>query len=256
MGWFLRLVLVGVLIMARGAPDDSNVKVGKDLYRLDDLAELAVRLGSIVTYNRAGTVLLVDGFEHGLNAWNIGTFGVGSSIVITPDKAYGGEVCALYTSGLGATPMVQMNRFIPVRSPGRLGVQVFFAADDDLYGFRFGILSGRAPWTDSFQINYHHATGKLAYYRDGPGFTFFADMGQQYQDDDNWHNIKMIIDTESGEYVRCYFDDQVFDMSGFKPYRQARVEQPMLYITTQCWGVALVEGICYVDNVIVTSNEF
>jgi len=249
-------MLVGVLIMARGAPDDSNVKVGADLYRLDDLAELAVRIGSPVTYNRAGNVLLIDGFEDGLNAWKQGLFGVGVEIVVSDERPYEGNVSCRMESGTGATPLAQINRFIPVHSECKMGVQVFFAPDDDLYSMRFGMIYDRAPTAHSFQINYRHTTGELHYYTAGAAFLPLASPGIQYHDDANWHNMKLVVDTETGEYVRLYFDDVGYDMSGLLPYDQVWAAGPMQYISIQAWGTAIQTGINYIDNVIVTYNEF
>lgn len=241
--------------MAHGAKDCSNVLMPTQAYRLDDLGELAVRLGSIVTYNRAGMVLLLDGFETGLNAWTIGTYGVGSSVVLTSDKAYNGGACVLMDSGTGANPIAQMIRFTPVRVPTRMGFQVFFSPDNDLYTMGIGIISNRIPTARTFLVEYKHSTGELLYYRPGPGWTVFASMGEQYFDNDDWHNIKMIIDTETGEYVRCYFDDKVYDMSGFLPYTEDWARGPMEYIVLTTWGTALLAGVNYVDNVVVTFNE-
>jgi len=57
--------------MPHGAPDDSNVlKIGED-YRLDDLSELAARLGSIVNYRRTGDVYFMEDFSYGLERWTI-----------------------------------------------------------------------------------------------------------------------------------------------------------------------------------------
>jgi len=252
----LRIILIGVLIMARGAPDDSNVKVGKDVFRLDDLAELAVRIGSPVTYNRAGNVLLIDGFESGISAWKKGLFGVGVSIEASNELSYEGGTACRMESGTGATPLAQINRFIPVHSPCRMGFQVFFAPDDDLYSFRIAMLYGLAPNTHNFTINYRHTTGELHYYTAGPAFLPLASPGIQYHDSNNWHNMKLVVDTETGEYVRLYFDDVAYDMAGLLPYTQVRVDGPMQYVSIHSWGTAIQSGNTFVDSVIVTYNEF
>jgi len=51
----------------RGAPDDSNVLSTSTFYRLDDMAELAVRLGSPVQYLRSGNIVFCTTFEDGFN---------------------------------------------------------------------------------------------------------------------------------------------------------------------------------------------
>jgi len=52
--------------MSHGAKDYSNIANVGNLYRLDDLAELAVRLGSPIDYDRRGQLQWVYSFDDGL----------------------------------------------------------------------------------------------------------------------------------------------------------------------------------------------
>ena len=52
--------------MSHGAKDYSNIANVGNLYRLDDLAELAVRLGSPIAYDRRGQLQWVYSFDDGL----------------------------------------------------------------------------------------------------------------------------------------------------------------------------------------------
>jgi len=256
MFWLLRLVLVGVLIMARGAPDDSNVKVGVDLYRLDDLAELAVRLGSIVNYNRYGSVLMLDGFEEGMNAWNRNTTGVGAAVEVSDEKAYNGQVSVKVSSGTGLTPYAGFDKYLPPVGECRMGLQTTFSIDLNVNTVLFQLTYGRDPTRWYFIVVYDHATGELQY-SPAPGvYTAFATPGKLYDGSNNFHNLKMVVDLTTGEHVRCYLDNVAYDMAGLVPNTGVWALGPFLFPIVRVSGDGVAVGIAYFDNMIVTYNEF
>lgn len=256
MRWFLRLILVGVLIMARGAPDDSNVKVGRDLYRLDDMAELAVRLGSMVNYNRYGSVFMLDGFEEGLNAWNKNTTGANSEVVVSDDTAYNGQVSCKVVSGTGLTPYAGIDKYLPPVSECRIGMQTTFSLNLDVTNILFQVTYGKKPFRHYFRINYNHTTGELES-ETAPGvWTDFADIGKLYDGSNNWHNLKLIIDLETKEFVRVSVDNEVYDMAGLGHETAAWAQGPFLFPILRVSGDGTTSGIAYFDNVILTYNEF
>jgi len=254
--WLFRLVVVGVLIMARGAPDDSNVKVGKDLYRLDDLAELAVRLGSIVNYNRYGSVLMLDGFEEGKNAWNMNRTGVGAEVEVSDEYAYNGQVSLKVVSGTGSTPYAGIDKYLPPVTACRMGMQTTFHLNSDVNTILFQLTYGSAPDRWYFIVVYDHVTGELQYCPAPGVYTMFATPGKIYDDSNNWHNLKLIVDLETGEHVRCSLDNVVYDMSGLVPNMGVWGTGAFLFPILRVSGDGVTDGIAYFDNVIVTYNEF
>ena len=242
--------------MARGAPDDSNVKVGKDVYRLDDLAELAVRLGSIVKYNRSGNVLVLDGFEEGVNAWTLNRTGAWAEVEVSDEKAYNGQVALKVTSGTGVTPYAGIAKYIPPVSQCKIGLQSCFSLNSDVVDIRFQLTYGRDPLRHYFLVRYDHVAGELQY-ESAPGvFTPFATPGKLYDGSNNWHNIKIIADMVTGEHVRCYLDGEAYDMSGIFPLTGAWGQGSFLYAILRVYGDGATSGVVFFDNVIVTYNEF
>ena len=254
--WFLRLVLVGVLIMARGAPDDSNVKVGTDIYRIDDLAELAVRLGSIVNYQRSGSVLMLDGFEEGMNAWNKNTTGVGAEVEVSDEVAYNGQVSLKVTSGTGVTPYAGFDKYLPPVGECRMGLQTTFSLNLDVKTILFQLTYGRDPTRWYFKVVYDHVTGELQYESAPAVWTAFATPGKLYDGSNNFHNLKLVVDLETGEHVRCYLDNVAYDMEGIAPLTGLWALGPFLFPIIRVSGDGATDGIAYFDNMVVTYNEF
>ena len=242
--------------MARGAPDDSNVRMGVDVFRLEDLAELAVRLGSIVTYNRSGNVLILDGFEEGMNAWVLNRTGVGAAVEVSDEGSYTGQVALKVSSGTGATPYAGIAKYMPPVGQCKIGLQTCFSLNSDVVDIRFQLTYGHDPLRPYFFIMYDHVTGELKY-ESAPGvWPVFATPGKLFDVSNNWHNFKLIADMVTGEYVRCYLDGEVYDMSGLVPNTGAWAQGPFLYAILRVYGSALTEGVVFFDNVIVTYNEF
>ena len=254
--WLFRLVLVGVMIMARGAPDDSNVKVGKDLYRLDDLAELAVRLGSIVNYNRYGSVLMLDGFESGLNAWDTNTTGVGSEVGISGLVSYQGQVCCRVKTGINPNPYAGFHKYLPPVSEGRVGLQTCFSFGDTINTLLFQMTYGKADVRYHFIVVYDYVAQELQYCSAPGVYTPFATGVALFAASNIWHNFKMVVDLESKEHVRCSLDNVVYDMTGLAPTPAAGVVATFLSPVIRVSGVGLVDAYGYFDNLIVTYNEF
>ena len=256
MFWLLRLILVGVLIMARGAPDDSNVKVGKDVFRLDDLAELAVRLGSPVTYNRAGNVLMIDGFEEGLTGWSKNRTGVAAEVELSQDRTYAGGISVRIHTGTGLTPYGGISKFLPPVSSCKMGMQMCFSLNFRVARITWEYGYYKPSLKYNFGLEYDHVAGTLAY-KSAPGiYTPFATPGKLYFDGANWHNVKLIVDTKTGSYVRCILDNEVYDMSELICDIGGWISPPLSAVGIMVYGDGAFSGTLFVDNVIVTYNEF
>jgi len=242
--------------MAHGAPDDSNVKMGVDVQRVDDLAELAARLGSVVLYNRGGNVLLVEGFESGLNAWDLNTTGAAAAVTLSNEKVYSGTIACRVDTGTGLTPYAGLAKYLPPVGESRIGLQTCFSLNSDVVDVRLQLTYGKPGPRYYFSLMYDHVTGELKY-ESAPGvWTMFAKPGKIYDGSNNWHNIKVVADMVTGLHVRAYLDGGVYDMSSLIPNTGAWVDGPFLFPLLRIYGDGVTSGVLYLDNVIVTYNEF
>jgi len=83
--------------MSHGAKDYSNIANVGNLYRLDDLAELAVRLGSPIDYDRRGQLQWVYSFDDGLTPVQSTLVGAGSQLMLsTGMNAHGIFRCTMW----------------------------------------------------------------------------------------------------------------------------------------------------------------
>ena len=97
--------------MAHGHPDYGGAAPLATVYTLQDLAELAARLGSIDVFDRRGNVLLLDDFESGIKKWLFGGTGSYSAGWICDRAEHGGFCLSIQTEG-AATSLVSAYRYL------------------------------------------------------------------------------------------------------------------------------------------------
>jgi len=241
--------------MARGAPDDSNIRIETGVHRLDDMAELAVRLGSPLSYHRFGNVLFMDGFEQGVNAWAKTKNGLGSDVVASVTRSYQGYICCKVTSGTGAMPNAGISKYMPPIDECPMGIQCTFCLDAYAKYIDFRLTYGKAPSVYYFWVRYTHSSGTLSYYDESGVLTAFATPGVLWDQAGNWHDAKLVIDAESKEYVRFYLDNVAYDMADLTPLTAAWTYGAFLGPLITLYGDGSLSTSLYLDNVIVTFNE-
>ncbi|GAG01299.1 unnamed protein product, partial [marine sediment metagenome] len=67
-------------------PDDYKWLPGSTRFPLSDIGELAVRLGSLCSYDRRGEVIFIDDFGHGVNGYVLSHVGTGGKILVTGEN--------------------------------------------------------------------------------------------------------------------------------------------------------------------------
>jgi hypothetical protein len=241
--------------MPRGAPDDSNIRIETGVYRLDDMAELGVRLGSPLSYHRYGNVLFMDGFEEGVNAWTLTRNGTSSDVLPSVTRSYQGKISCKIVTGTGATPNAGILKYLPPVDECPMGLQATFALDTNIVYIDFRVTYGKAPTLYYFWVRYTHATGTLTYYDQDGAMTLFATPGVLWDQAGNWHNAKIIVDTAGKEYVRFYLDNVAYSMTDLTPETAAWGYGGFVGPLLHAYGNGTVSGTLYLDNVIVTFNE-
>ena len=241
--------------MPHGYPDYGVSAPKRTVYALQDMAELAARLGSIVTFDRRGDVILIDDFEPALLKWASGGDPVNWSVAFNTDYARSGKQCIKLTTAAGVDSWVSIEKYLtyPVRS--RIGFEISFTISDDIGYHRLRILLAEG--------NKEYG----AYAR----FVFNDQILQILDENDNWvtvatdvytaarsgqfHTMKLVADFTTHYYTRLIFLDRTIDLSAYplrsypiSPERELRAE---LLITSDITGSA----ITYADDAIITQNE-
>jgi len=241
--------------MPRGAPDYSNVTAVGPFHRLDDMAELAARLGSPATFDRRGRIIFIDSFEHGMASWEVGGSGTGTAVVVSPTHKRSKAFSVKMTNGSTANWSAQIARAFPYPDLNKYGLEfsVMFA---NAPKYLIATLSKRDGTQEhQFQIMYMGDEDELVVTI--PGGSSVAviedlDLSTGYG---LFHTFKLVADFENNEYVRVSVNDQVVDLSDYEPYTFAHVSSPHVNVVFTFYGHDAENIDCYIDDVILTQAE-
>lgn len=241
--------------MPRGAKDYSNVKAYGPMSRLDDHAELAVRLGSPDSFERSGRVIYIDDFSKGKPQWSSAGYGTGSRFQLSPLRALSPPFSLEMRTGGDGAHGIKTTLELPYHTLYKLGLEYAFThTTQSLYHY-FEIIHYDGDNKHLFLVVFD-IQGDTLMVRDHNGdyWTFGTDVGAQT---DAWlfHRAKLIVDTETGEYVRFIHNDEVYELDDYSPLVQVADTVPHLEVVVQFTGDEGSNREHYVDDVIVTQAE-
>jgi len=241
--------------MAHGAPDDSNIlKVGED-YRVDDLGELAARLGSITDYRRDGDVYFMEDFSTGLARWVQDPFGIGSAITVQSDKFLSEGAAVRFDLPADVLSYTRIYRYLPISTTGKVGAGFALDVETEIshadilirYYSTLGCYEGHIRWTwDSQELSYYDHDGNRVviathdYFPNGIGL---------------FVHVKLRLDFTSRVYKTLSIDDTTFDLSGIPLYVWATPLGPYYFMSISVGGTDTAIAEAYLDNIIVTRGE-
>lgn len=241
--------------MPHGGPDWGTEGPVSTIYSIQDLGELAARLGSIVTHDRRGNVIWLDDFEDGLSQWELAGAGAYSINWNSQYARNGGFSCQLVTAPSDAF-QASITRYTayPILSP--IGIEFSFSYEQN---WRYLILDHRIGTPTAMlwgTIRYNHITnifqqqtGPLAW-TDIPDTEFTAQGLPEAFD-----TIKLVINFITRKFMRLIINSKEVDVSALDCYITAPPVRPMLSssIILETDSNAKAKG--YIDDVIITQNE-
>lgn len=220
-----------------------------------DQGELAVRLNSINTFDRRGNVVLMDDFEAGILRWDNDGAGTNHSETINAGAAKSGTQSLKLTAGEGAGGQSWIYKYLGVPVAGKLGAEFSFTVDADT-----NYISIDFRWLDESKfyralIKYFPATDKFTYQNSlGATIDLLTSIILR-ESTKTFHTLKVVIDTDSLEYVRFIIDNQTVDMSGLGLYPDDDLTAASIYLGILHTSAHADVKSIYVDNIIITQNE-
>lgn len=202
--------------MARGQSDYGKYAPTEALSGMADLAELAVRLGSYVIFDRRGKVIDYDNFQGVAQAWTTvkGILSDATAIFDILNPGIGDQCIKLNIPAEGDSPIALLRGIAPLPSE-RIGVEVAFA-EPDLTGtlsISLRKYDGEAREEANLYINF--ATNTLY---SGAGIApddFVMVVAPFHQVRRIYHPLKFVVDFETGKFVRLIFRATEYDLSAY-----------------------------------------
>lgn len=241
--------------MARGQPDFGMYAPKSVGASMSDMAELAVRLGSIVQYDRRGDVIHLDDFETGVMKWNLSGQALGYDGALDAIYPKNGARCLKLTSPNEADKNVAADMRTQFFGSYRIGQKVSFS----LVGNAAYIENRLDIYTGSrkveFRLRYNGLTEKLYYYNSAGAWVeidsgiFLASYYFHYWD---W---KLVVDAETEKYVRAMLGAVEYDLSTISAKAADNTDDANIFSFLTVAPVDAVARSVYYDDYVLTQNE-
>jgi len=241
--------------MAHGYPDYGLYTPKKTVHALQDMAELAVRLGSIVTFDRRGDVFFLDGFEDGIEKWVI-TKGIGTE-VFENTSAYsrsGGFSALIGTvANIGSYIWVQHYHSFPRLS--KFGFEISLSMDSTYDALiELGIAINSEPTYYRWGIRYKPDTDEWLVWDGVAGWTVFTTL-PIYKNLRAFNTVKYIADAINAKYTYVLINEKSFDLSAYSPSSGSYTGVSTFDARIMINNTTANARDLYIDDVIITQNE-
>lgn len=243
--------------MVHGMQDYGIYASKTTVVALDDMAELAARLGSIVTYDRKGDVILLDDYEEPLEKFRDSSQAL-AEVKLDSTVAVSGAQCVKLTTPATQDRYAEFSYVIPPYHLGRHGIKVSFSAYEmvnltgyyQIYGLYYD-----GSHSYEFGIRVNPKAEKVQVYTSG-GWTdavtnLFIDTSLETW----WHNLKLVIDLDIGYYTKLLIDATDWDLSSYPFIKLSDTTYTLfeLYFTLNPDAANILT--LYQDDFVYTINE-
>jgi len=241
--------------MAHGQPDYGAYAAKEAVVGLADMGELAARLGSIVTHDRRGDVIMLDDFENGIAKWKPVLLGDDAAAEWTAETARDGGFSVKLTGSWEDPNFARLERGLAYPYLSRMGCEIAFAIDDRAdYVLLETILyaEGVRRW---FSLQYNEIDESLQCVGALGAPQVFATEVDLYHSMYTFHVMKLVFDASTGRYVRAILNNTAYDLSEYSGYITENSYTPRLFLRIEAAALPAAEAIVYCDNYILTQNE-
>ena len=220
-----------------------------------DMGELAVRLGSPVTFDRRGEVIWMDVCDRGLSPYSPTGSGVGNSVRLSTRYPMHGCYVLELTAGSDAAVTSGVTKAMSNVAMLRCGLEVGFwlASLNEFLWISLRRYDGVLMHEAQVRL---YATDEKLCYKDAAGNPVtLASVGGVDNPSAVYHHIKLVADFELNQYVRVQYNDQEFDLGGVPIYTLAAGDISQYRIYIMLLGRVAYNDRAYLSHVIVTGNE-
>jgi len=241
--------------MAHGMPDWFGTGEKTTTYGLSDDAELAVRLGSIVNFDRRGEVLAMTAFESGEsdfsvlgNDLNCGSYWYMAGGLYRPTYLH------IYKTGDSEGYVSVFHKgFIPPQT--KLGIEAGVRNFAGSYKISLRYEESGFNLLRVWEIFFYPFGAGLYYLDANGGETQFAEMANDWFYGDGWNVMKMVVDTDTSSYVRFIFNHRTFVLSSPSCYQHGVSGNGSALQYVRVYNRPSAPSQCDVSHVILTGNE-
>lgn len=241
--------------MPHGTPDWGLIGPIPTFFGLDDMAEQAVRLGAVSSWDRIGHVVFSDNFREGTGAWRSEISSADGRVCLFTGQALSQPFCVRLLNGSGGARYARMRHYLAYLYRGRCGLECGFALSATNEYIKLGLYSSLPAERRFFYVRLAPTTGDLAHGDDLTGWTPFANIGVLAPNIYEWHNVKLVADFATGFFVKIVWDGVPIDMSAIAATTAAALARFHWSVYVEVDSTTAAQYLLHVDDVIVTVDE-
>ena len=241
--------------MAHGTPDWGITAAKSTIYSLHDMGELAVRLGSPVSYDRRGDVIFLDTFDTGESKVAVEGSGDDNEIYPSCGDPVSAPMHLVFRTGPTAGDLSGFHKTLYYPVTGGIGVEIAFLPVADLRWFRVYMQVFDGTDYHWFHTYYDHTDGKIYVHDHTLGWTPIGTPGIVRVGAAIYSYIKLVGNLLTDDYVRVIFNDHTYDASDYSASVDTDATKKSMTIGCAAYTNVNAAILVPVDNLIVTQNE-
>jgi len=241
--------------MPHGLPDWWGAAPKSTTYGLQDMAELAARLGSIVTFDRRGDVIWQSRFEDGIA--QVGVSGTGTYNEVYPQinsGHYAGN-CLVLKTGNAAGDLAEITKVLPYPALGGIGHEIGFSLTSGIryvYNSLIFFTGSQKQW---YCVRYVHTSGALQLLHSNGTWYNIGSPGIQREGEAIYNQMKLVGDILNSKYVRVVFNSGNYLASAYAPYVTADTTTKSMTVGIDVYTDIAANVAARAAYMIVTQNE-
>ena len=224
---------------------------------LTDMAELAARLGSIVTYDRKGDVILLDDYEATTAHFRDSSIPLATAALDTT-VALSGAQCVKFTTPAVSDRYAEISYVIPPCYISKHGIKVSISTYElsSLEGY-YQIFALFYDGTNSHTLSIRITPKeyKVELYTPTGYVTCISNLFIDTSLPTWWHNVKLVYDLDTGYYTRLLIDALSYDLSTYKYVKTADTTTTLFEVYFTLYPTNDNALVCYQEDFVYTINE-
>jgi len=241
--------------MPHGTPDWWGESPTSTIHQVTDAGELAVRMGSIDSYDRRGNVIWLTTFDDGLKSMHTATSGTGADVVLSAITAHDGAYSVKLVNGSDNSRFAEISKEVHPLVLSKVGLEFSWASIYNDQHVQAWIDYYDGTNAHRFMVRYDEALDKLQYWSAAPAWVDIETDLALLRSSTTFHTIKLVVDLTTLEYVRVLLNDIEAPLTGIAGATIVSAADPLVECIVYNEGEALENHYIWVDNVIITQNE-
>lgn len=237
------------------SPDYSKFLGSSIRFSLQDMGELAARLGSPSIYDRRGEVIWYDRCEHGLGSWFLQGAGTGYDTVLVADNQLFSGYAYKLTAGSSLTLLARMTKQLALFDTSNIGFECAWYHDNKVASFDMKIQFATGGVQYQSAIRHDVTNSKIQYQDASNSWVDLMNLSLPIISGSAYRFTKLVISMSDAEYRRVYIGTSHNDDLEIPIYNAGAFSTDFFQVVIEVTSVSGQNGNVHIGQVLITANE-